>query len=149
MSTIAPHQLVAIVILLAFMLVAPHANPANAQTADDLALSITPRMSKVHLGDFATFKVTLRNTGDETFTDLFVFLNTPDAIDPRDVDCPGTPQLSNGCELGDLEPGEVKRIRFTVEISHTDPSGPVTAFVLDGAFLTIDQVATPVLEVVE
>jgi hypothetical protein len=148
MDTARPrHLYLLVVILLAVALLVALAPSAGAQTADDLDVSINPHRSSVHLGDSVTFTVALRNRGDVASPDLFVLIGTPDAIDPREVDCPGEGLAVNQCHLGSLQPGEKVNVRFTVEISHLENSGPVTAFVSDATGTTIDQVSTPFLKV--
>jgi hypothetical protein len=134
-------------ILLAATFLVALAPSAGAKTADDLDVNISPRRSTVHLGDFATFTVTLRNTRDVALPDLFVRIGTPDAIDPREVDCPGEALAANECHLGALQPGKKATVRFTVEISHQENSGSVTSFVSDASRTTIDQVSTRFLKV--
>jgi hypothetical protein len=141
-------HLLAVILLAVALLVAP-APSAGAKTADDLNMRINPQKGTVHLGDFVTFTVALRNTGDVAFPDLFVNIATPDAIDPRKVVCPGEVIAVNECHLGPLQPGKKVNVRFTVEISHLENSGAVTAFVSDATGTTIDQVSTRFLKVLE
>jgi uncharacterized protein DUF11 len=148
MDTARPrHRHLLAVILLAVTFLVALAPSAGAQRADDLDVRISPRRSTVHLGDFVTFTVTLRNRGNVAFPDLFVRIGTPDAIDPREVDCPGEVLAVNECHLGALQPGKKVTVRFTVEISHRENSGSVTAFVSDASETTIDQVSTRFLKV--
>jgi hypothetical protein len=142
MDTARPRHLQLLaVILLAVALLVALAPSAGAQTANDLNVSIKPQKSTVHRGDLVTFTVTLRNTGDVAFPDLFVRIGTPDALNPVEVDCLGEVVAGNECHLGALQHGEKVNVRFTVAVGE-GAGGIVTAFVSNAAGNTIDQVST-------
>ena len=94
-----------------------------------LTLSLTPSASKVKTGHVVTFTARLENTGATTIPALWVQLGLPDALNPLAVDCPGdTHGIVTLCDLGDVAPGAVVEVVFTVEAGERGPTnGPVTA----------------------
>jgi uncharacterized repeat protein (TIGR01451 family) len=123
--------LVALVLALGLAL-AP--GPATAQEASGLTLSLTPSTTKVKTGNVVTFTVRVENTGTTTISALVVQLGLPDALNAREVFCPGeTHGIVTLCDLGDVAPGSVVEVVFTAEAGERGPTnGPVTAVATSG-----------------
>ena len=107
----------------------PAAHRVSAQEASDLTFTLTSSATKAKVGDFVGFTVRVENTGADTVPSLSVFLNLPDALDARAINCPGdTSGTTVFCKIGDFAPGSVAEVFFAVEVSHKAPNGPATAY---------------------
>jgi hypothetical protein len=86
-------------------------------------------------------------TGDTATDDPVQDPLTSETFDRNSKTLPVTKLAVNECHVGALQPGKKVNVRFTVEISHRENSGSVTAFVSDASETTIDQVSTRFLKV--
>lgn len=125
----------------------PVASPVDAQTSDDLTLSLEAGARKARVGDAVIFTVRLENTGSATIPDLFVHLGLPDALDARAVDCPGdTGGSTTFCDLGDVAPGSVAEVLFVVEVGSRERvlNGPVSASASSGGLVLVSDTIPPI-----
>jgi uncharacterized repeat protein (TIGR01451 family) len=140
---------VLLVALLLALGLALAAGPAAAQDTAGLTLTLTPSTTKVKTGDVVTFTVRVENTGTTTISGLLVQLGLPDALNAQEVVCPGdTHDTVVLCDLGDVAPGSVVEVVFTVEAGERGPTnGPVTA-VASSSGMELARAEIPPLKIV-
>lgn len=124
-------------LLLGSVVVAPGRNAA-AQDASNLVVTLTSNVTRAKIGDIVEFRVTVENTGTETFANLSISIGYPDALDGRAVYCPfGSGDTVVDCTKDELGPGSSVEALFYAHVGSKIANGEVTAFVSADGITTI------------